>query len=41
MAKLKAEKKEETLEDWVKRINKKSGKTNGLKRHTGHHHSGK
>jgi hypothetical protein len=38
MTNSKPEKKEETTEEWVKRINKQSVKRNGLKRKTGHHH---
>ena len=32
------EKKEETMEEWVKRINTQDGKRNGLRRRGGRHH---
>jgi len=34
----KREKQEETIEEFVKRINQQGGKHNGLKRRIGHHH---
>lgn len=34
----KREKQEQTIEEFVKRINQQGGKRNGLKRRIGHHH---
>jgi hypothetical protein len=38
-SKPKREKREETTEEFVKRINQQNDKRNGLRRRTGHHHS--
>jgi len=39
-SKPKREKREETTEEFVKRINQQGGKPNGLRRRTGRHHKG-
>ena len=38
-SKPKREKREETTEEFVRRINQQVGKRNGLRRRTGRHHS--